>query len=225
MKTCRTCGISKPLGDFHRLAKSADGHQPRCKDCVAAYMREYHKRNAAHIVAKVKAWREANPERATQLDRKAQQRSKVKHRDARARRSREAKVREKQQRLATKAAQCRGCEECGAPIPPDRRSDIRFCTDECQRRVSHRRHRARNRAAFVEHVDPLVVLERDDNICGICGGDVDPDDFHIDHIVPLARGGLHNYENTQAAHPSCNWAKSARVDYQREPCGVTGARY
>jgi 5-methylcytosine-specific restriction endonuclease McrA len=147
----------------------------------------------------------------------------VKHREARARRSREAKAREKAALLARKAAMVRGCEECGELIAPHRKMDTRFCSEACQRRVSHRRHRARNRNAFVETVDPLVVLERGDNVCGICGGDVDPGDFHIDHIVPLARGGLHNYENTQPAHPRCNWAKSAREDYV--PAGVTGARY
>lgn len=69
------------------------------------------------------------------------------------------------------------------------------------------RRRALKRAAFVEDVVPLVVLERDDGVCGICGGDVDPFDFHVDHIVPLSRGGEHSYANVQAAHPACNIRK------------------
>jgi hypothetical protein len=52
-----------------------------------------------------------------------------------------------------------------------------------------------------------VVLERDDGACGIWGGDVDPTDFHIDHVVALARGGPHAYSNVQIAHPFCNRAK------------------
>ena len=35
MKTCRACGLSKPLGDFHRRSDSSDGHQHRCKACAA----------------------------------------------------------------------------------------------------------------------------------------------------------------------------------------------
>lgn len=73
------------------------------------------------------------------------------------------------------------------------------------------RRRSREYDAYVEHVEPLIVLERDDGVCGICGGDVDPFDFHVDHIVPLACGGLHHYENVQAAHPRCNQVKGARV--------------
>jgi hypothetical protein len=76
-----------------------------------------------------------------------------------------------------------------------------------ENRLRNDRRRARLLGAFVEHVQPLIVLERDDGACGICGGDVDPTDFHIDHVVALARGGPHAYSNVQIAHPFCNRAK------------------
>lgn len=60
-------------------------------------------------------------------------------------------------------------------------------------------------------VDRLMVLERADGECGICGGDVDPFCFHVDHIVPIARGGAHHLSNLQAAHPTCNRRKHARL--------------
>lgn len=76
-------------------------------------------------------------------------------------------------------------------------------------RIAAQRRRAIVNAAFVEDVHSLVVLERDDGCCGICGGDVDPTDFHVDHIIPLSKGGEHSYANVQAAHPSCNVRKGA----------------
>jgi 5-methylcytosine-specific restriction endonuclease McrA len=72
-------------------------------------------------------------------------------------------------------------------------------------------YRARKRGAFVEDVEPLVVLERDDGVCGICGEDVDPTFFDIDHVIPLARGGEHSYRNVQVAHRRCNARKGARL--------------
>lgn len=57
----------------------------------------------------------------------------------------------------------------------------------------------------------LIVLELDDGVCGICGLDVDPFNYSIDHIVPLARGGLHTLENLQVAHPRCNNRKHLEV--------------
>lgn len=198
MKICSVCGIAKPLDDFHRSPKARDGKAAACAPCV---------------YARVRAWRAANPERARENDRRAHQRSAVKNRERRRQQKREYNARDKQRLLAEKAAMVRGCEECGALIPPEKRSDTRYCSDVCQQRVSHRRHKARtkSRSSYMEHVDPLVVLERDDGACGICGEDVDPQDFQIDHIVPFALGGLHNYENTQPAHALCNNRKNNRL--------------
>jgi 5-methylcytosine-specific restriction endonuclease McrA len=80
-------------------------------------------------------------------------------------------------------------------------------------RVARRsaRRRAQKRASFVEDVIPLVVLELDDGVCGICKEDVDPFDFHVDHVIPLAKGGWHSYSNVQVAHPICNLRKGVSV--------------
>lgn len=79
---------------------------------------------------------------------------------------------------------------------------------EQARRLEARR-RARKRGAAAEYVDSLVLLELHDGVCGICGEDVDPLAFEVDHVVPLARGGAHSYANTQPAHPVCNRRKGA----------------
>jgi 5-methylcytosine-specific restriction endonuclease McrA len=74
-----------------------------------------------------------------------------------------------------------------------------------------RRRRARLRNGHVEDVESLVVLELDDGVCGICGEDVDPFDFQVDHVVPLSRGGENSYANTQVAHALCNQRKGPRL--------------
>lgn len=78
--------------------------------------------------------------------------------------------------------------------------------NEISRRTSSTR-RARLYEVFDEEIVPLIVLELDDGVCGICGDDVNPADYHIDHIMPLAQGGRHNYGNVQVAHPKCNQQK------------------
>lgn len=78
------------------------------------------------------------------------------------------------------------------------------------RRDREGRRRAAKREVYVENVHPLVLLELHDGVCGICGEDVDPLDFHVDHIDPLGDGGEHSYANTQPAHPACNIAKGMR---------------
>lgn len=90
-----------------------------------------------------------------------------------------------------------------------REANPEMAAAENRRTASARR--ARQRSAFVEHVDPRRVFERDHGICGICNELVDPIDFHVDHVIPLARGGEHSYANTQTAHPACNMSKGYKL--------------
>lgn len=77
-------------------------------------------------------------------------------------------------------------------------------------RSDHKR-RAAKCGAVAEDVDKRLVFERDNGLCGICNLEVDPGDWHLDHVVPLARGGGHTYDNVQVSHPRCNMVKGARL--------------
>jgi 5-methylcytosine-specific restriction endonuclease McrA len=79
-----------------------------------------------------------------------------------------------------------------------------------KRRMWEAARRARKLEAFVEHVDPSTVFEMHGGMCGVCNEFI-AGDFHVDHIVPLSRGGAHAYINVQPAHPMCNLKKGARV--------------
>lgn len=79
-------------------------------------------------------------------------------------------------------------------------------------RRSRATRRARIKGVFVEQIDPAVVFERSRGECGICSQPIDPaSEWHVDHIVPLAKGGAHSYANVQAAHGRCNRANGART--------------
>lgn len=68
---------------------------------------------------------------------------------------------------------------------------------------------ARQREQFVEKIDAVTVYEMHGGRCGICSEFIDGE-FHVDHIHPLSRGGLHAYINVQPAHPRCNRRKHAK---------------
>lgn len=80
-----------------------------------------------------------------------------------------------------------------------------------RQRMNELNRRARKRDAFIETVDPQVVYEMHGGMCGICKGFVEQSSFHVDHIIPLARGGMHGYVNVQPAHVKCNLSKGART--------------
>lgn len=65
--------------------------------------------------------------------------------------------------------------------------------------------RARKAAApRMEMIDRMVIYRRDNGKCHLCHRKVSVTGFHIDHLVPLSRGGNHTYDNLALAHPRCN---------------------
>lgn len=69
--------------------------------------------------------------------------------------------------------------------------------------------RARKLGAFVEEVDSQICFDRHGGICYLCDSFI-TGAFHIDHVVPLSRGGEHSYANCRPTHPSCNVWKNDR---------------
>jgi hypothetical protein len=93
----------------------------------------------------------------------------------------------------------------------DKMRDWRIENPEKSKAIYHRRY-GRRQENFVEDVDRDVVFARDEGLCGICGRPVDPQDWHLDHAIPLAAGGEHSYANVQVSHPRCNRRKGTRLD-------------
>ena len=65
-----------------------------------------------------------------------------------------------------------------------------------------------------ESINRLSVYDRDGWICRLCSEPIDstlrlphPMAATLDHVIPVASGGLHTYENVQAAHALCNFEK------------------
>lgn len=74
------------------------------------------------------------------------------------------------------------------------------------------KRRALERQAFIEFVDARAVFTANHGICGICRTPIDPASrWHLDHVIPLSKGGVHSYDNVQIAHAHCNLAKASKL--------------
>ena len=58
-------------------------------------------------------------------------------------------------------------------------------------------------------VDTRIVAERDGWRCALCRGKVIRENWSLDHVVPLSKGGAHTYANVVLAHRSCNSRRGA----------------
>ena len=75
---------------------------------------------------------------------------------------------------------------------------------------SQKRHALKILSA-IGPVDYAAVLKAANGVCGICQQPVGMSVVHIDHIIPLARGGSHTQDNLQLAHAHCNISKGAKL--------------
>lgn len=102
------------------------------------------------------------------------------------------------------------------------------CSNECRRKrtnkiKSDRDSNRLNKSNLVDRDISVVRLyKRDKGICYLCGEQCNPNDYNttgghftsgptypsIDHIIPLARGGMHAWDNVRLAHHLCNAKKT-----------------
>lgn len=120
--------------------------------------------------------------------------------------------------------QQRECKVCGSLFYCIDKEIRCTCSAECSKKYhSRQRDRRINKDNLVDSDITLHKLyRRDEGICWICGKKCDWDDYtmresikicgenypSIDHVIPLAHGGKHQWENVRLAHLSCNIAKS-----------------
>jgi 5-methylcytosine-specific restriction endonuclease McrA len=138
---------------------------------------------------------------------------------------------------AARRQAARSCPKCSGPIGRAARPEARLCSERCrlERKMAQVRagvkrwkaihidraklskrntgaiRRARKRGARVEAVDRNRVFSLAQGVCGICELPIDVNsNWHVDHDIPLSRGGAHSYANTQPAHADCNLKKGSR---------------
>ena len=155
-------------------------------------------------------WREKNREHIRQYDKIRRSQPDVNARDREAsRRWREAnpdRVRENYQSwLSMNAEQKRAYNREWNRANPD------LARENCQRR------RARISQALVHDVPDVMVWEFNPagpGRCNYCHERLDFDErasWHVDHVVPLSRGGAHEIGNLVVACAPCNRSKSAKL--------------
>lgn len=52
-----------------------------------------------------------------------------------------------------------------------------------------------------------AVIARDGLVCQLCRGEVEAEDIHLDHILPVAFGGRNHPDNLRVTHSACNLSR------------------
>jgi 5-methylcytosine-specific restriction endonuclease McrA len=70
--------------------------------------------------------------------------------------------------------------------------------------------RKRNAEGKIEWINRKEIWKRDRGICGLCALPVPWQDMHLDHFIPLDKGGSHTKSNVHTTHSRCNLSKGSR---------------
>lgn len=114
-KRCSKCGIEKALSEFYKDSRTPSGLHYWCKECMRLYRRAWHRKHPDAINARVRARREANPEKRREQARRSYRRNLDVARVS----QRGYRKRHKERGLAHAAVQSskllrQACEICGA---------------------------------------------------------------------------------------------------------------
>lgn|SRR5574337_84304 len=231
-KRCGCCGEVKPRTEFYKNAKTKDGLYSSCKVCHNKRTKEWSQRNHGTIAAAARARRAKNPDAARAYGRAyyAKAYSKDEAHLAAAR-ERAARWREANKDTAferwkafRERHKSKLSEKDRAYYQANRQKIVArtkaYAIANPEKRKSHavavqsrRRYRLLNseehfKASDVERLKKLQRMK-----CANCGRSL-KDGFHVDHRLPVSKGGDNGPLNIELLCPSCNTSKAAKLPHE-----------
>ncbi len=163
------------------------------------YQRQWYLENQDRLLAKQRQWYEANPDKVAAYREENRERISERMKSWR-RRNPDAVTAYKKRWNADNLEHVLGYARKYRQEKPE------------VKRASQARRRALKRGSEgsynVDDIRELYELQLGQ--CIYCQGDL-LDDFHVDHIIPLSRGGINTRSNIQLLCPNCNRMKHAKT--------------
>ena len=219
-KCCTKCNIFKPASFefFYRLKSGKYGFHPKCKTCSnldnKAYRKQsppaekrkqyirklaWMKRNPDKVKAQQKAWREANSDKVKAIRRKQYIQNKERENDQ----CKQYYWSNREQRIADMAVYREANREYFRRWRLDNRE---------KRRQEKQTRLARKAGASGSHTQTEVwqMLEDQCHVCCYCEVPLFGN-FHVEHMIPLSRGGSDDWSNLGISCGPCNTSKGSKT--------------
>lgn len=220
LKQCSQCEMLLDVSLFYSDTRTYDGLRPSCKDCLGSVNKAWRDKNPEYLRAYSAAYRLHNKDAICRMNRawraknleSARRKSREWIRDNpdkanRARREWASRNPDKL-RLKNREYRARNIEAMRE------KSRAYWRNNPEARRANRRNRRARLRAAggHVSAAEWQSILDRFNGKCAKCGAS---ENIHMDHVVPLAKGGRHSIDNVQPLCQTCNLRKHTKTEDYR----------
>lgn len=199
----------------------SDGHVDlKCKKCGHIHTHRWHSiRLKGATVCQ-------NCQKIELQEREAERKSEAERKREEQRINAERKKRGEQAiKLLKHAKRIHRCPVCGTVTDKKVYCSSKCCAKATEARKDANRRKKIQNALIDKDISLEKLYKRDNGICSICGGKCDWSDHQyrgryfivgktypsIDHVIPLAKGGTHSWDNVKLAHHSCNTAKGASL--------------
>lgn len=228
LKRCSTCRVEKPTDCFSKKARMKDGLASQCRSCVAEWWQRYYAERREEQRERSKVYRKTRPRpdpaihreywarnrEAIAVRRKAKYESDERLREVNRRRAAAWALehREEQQRkgreyyAANRDERKRKVREYEAANPEKVRWWSRIKTNQRRARLS-----GAGGKYTEEDVQRLYRLQK--GRCANCRGSL-KSGYHVDHRIPVARGGSNDPTNIELLCPNCNMRKSSKLPHE-----------
>jgi len=223
-KKCNKCQVEKSVEEFYKDKTRKDGLCSNCKNCTKAYKeanrevialrkKAYNQLNRKAIAEQKKAYNQANSE-AIALRRKAyNQANKEQIKAYSQSNSEKIALRRKAYRQANYVAlavKMKAYNQLNRKaIAEQKKAYYQTPMGKAVRKnIGHRRRSIKKQGDVT--TQQLLELEQNAKVCYWCGISLKNKKVHIDHYVPLSKGGEHTLSNLVVSCSKCNLTKNAK---------------
>lgn len=198
VKRCTKCSQEFPATTqhFHIGKAYADGLHTWCKACTAQYHKQHY--DPQKSLAQSRRWRSANPDKAKAATKKRREKNPEKFRGAFRNYSRNNKSKRRQSERKWRSDN------------PEKARRI-----DRVKKSNYRAHK-RNADGSYSTKDVQAQLSRQKGRCYYCHNDAERDgkSYHVEHVIPINRGGSNSPDNLVISCWLCNAEKGTKTPWE-----------
>lgn len=210
VKRCSKCKEAREASEFGRDNRKSDGLQSHCRPCQRAANRHRYQEDPEKYKAMVKRHRDADPAAflASRREYWAKNREHLNQKQ-RDRYSDNPEAWNERSRAYYAANTEKVNASCKAWKQRNR--------DKAKSYAARYRGRKLSATKDVEALDVWQMYEDQDGLCAYCETPLFGE-FHVEHMTPLVRGGLHDWTNLAVTCARCNHRKHTKTVEEYMQC-------